>query len=206
MAGVLYSSVYGSLWSGSIVFATDTIKAALTTSTYTPDSLTHDFFNDVTNEVANSGTYAAGGATLASKTATLTVANSFGISRANSTAYAVGDLYRPASANGWIYQCIAAGTSAAAPPTFTTVPGDDFADGTATFTNKGRAIFVIDFADPQWTSFTGAARTIVIYKSTGTASTSPLIGYDTFAADVTATNGTFTYQVDSDGFALFFVE
>ena len=206
MAGVLYASVYGQLFGAGINFASDTIKLALTTSTYTPDALTHDFFNDVTNEVAASGSYAAGGITVASKTTTLTVANNFGISRANSTAYAVGDFYRPATGNGWIYQCISAGTSAASPPTFTTVVGDDFADGTATFTNKGRAIFVIDFADPQATSFTGTARTAVLYKSTGTASTSPLIGYDTFTSDVTATNGTFTYQVDSDGFAVFFVE
>jgi hypothetical protein len=44
---------------------TDTIKCALTTSTYTVDIDTHDFFNDVTNEITGTG-YTAGGATLAS--------------------------------------------------------------------------------------------------------------------------------------------
>lgn len=43
----------------------DTIKIALLTSSYTPDFDAHDFFDDVVaNEVGNSGTYAAGGATL----------------------------------------------------------------------------------------------------------------------------------------------
>lgn len=42
----------------------DTIKLALTTSSYTPDQDAHDFFDDVTNEVSASGTYSAGGATL----------------------------------------------------------------------------------------------------------------------------------------------
>ena len=47
-------------------FDTDTIKVALCTSTYTP-AQTHDYFNDVTNEVSGTG-YTAGGATLGSKT------------------------------------------------------------------------------------------------------------------------------------------
>ncbi len=49
----------------------DTIKCALTTSSYTPDQDAHDFFNDVTNEVSGTG-YTAGGATLGSKSVTYT--------------------------------------------------------------------------------------------------------------------------------------
>ena len=45
---------------------TDTIKVALATSAYTPDQDTHDYFNDVTNEVVGTG-YTAGGATLGTK-------------------------------------------------------------------------------------------------------------------------------------------
>ena len=44
----------------------DTIKVALVTSSYTPNEATHDFFDDVTNEVTGTG-YTAGGATLASQ-------------------------------------------------------------------------------------------------------------------------------------------
>ena len=50
-----------------IDFDTDTVKVMLCTSTYTPDQDTHDYKDDVTNEVTGVG-YSAGGATLASKT------------------------------------------------------------------------------------------------------------------------------------------
>lgn len=43
----------------------DTIKLCLLTSSYTPDFDAHDFYDDVSgNEVGNSGSYSAGGATL----------------------------------------------------------------------------------------------------------------------------------------------
>lgn len=50
---------------------TDTIKLALASSSYTPDQDTHDFFNDVTNEVTGTN-WAAGGVTLANCTLTYT--------------------------------------------------------------------------------------------------------------------------------------
>lgn len=45
----------------------DTIKVALTTSTYSVDQDTHDYFDDVTNEVSGTN-YTAGGATIANDT------------------------------------------------------------------------------------------------------------------------------------------
>lgn len=56
--------------------------------------------------------------------------------RANSTAYAVGDFYVPATPNGHYYKVIAAGTSGSTPPTFAT-DGTTFADGTATVQDMG---------------------------------------------------------------------
>lgn len=53
--------------------------------------------------------------------------------RANSTAYAVGDRVYAATFDGNIYECITAGTSAAAPPTFNTNLGDTTTDGTVTW-------------------------------------------------------------------------
>jgi hypothetical protein len=69
------ASLFGVPWQKQIdgssvtVYSSATVKNALTTSTYTPDPDTHDFFNDVTNEVTGTG-YTAGGQTLASKTST----------------------------------------------------------------------------------------------------------------------------------------
>jgi hypothetical protein len=51
----------------------DTIKVSLHTSTYTPNQDTHTFISpDLTNEIANTGDYVAGGVTLAGKTANYT--------------------------------------------------------------------------------------------------------------------------------------
>ena len=120
---------------GSINWASDTIKVALTTSAYTPDQDTHDFFNDVTNEVTGTG-YTAGGATLGSKTSNYTT---------------------------------------------------------------GTNTVWLDAADTSWTTSTITARRAVIYKSTGTASTSPVLGYVDFGADVVSSSGTFSIQWDSGG-------
>lgn len=56
--------------------------------------------------------------------------------RQNSHAYAVGDRYVPASANGHWYQVTVAGTSASSPPTFAT-DRTTFTDGTATVQDMG---------------------------------------------------------------------
>jgi len=69
MADVIYNSVKSSFLKASINLTTNTIKVALVTSSYTPNQDTHDFFDDVTNEVTGAG-YTAGGVTLASKTVT----------------------------------------------------------------------------------------------------------------------------------------
>lgn len=51
-----------------IDYLADTIKAALTSSSYTPNQDTHDYFDDVTNELSTANGYTAGGDTVASKT------------------------------------------------------------------------------------------------------------------------------------------
>ena len=52
------------LWvKGQIDFDTDTIKVLLTTDAYVPNKDTHDFRNDVTNEITGTG-YTAGGITV----------------------------------------------------------------------------------------------------------------------------------------------
>lgn len=54
-----------------INFTSDTIKIALTTSSYVPDQDVHEFFDDITNEIVATG-YTAGGVTLVSPTLTYT--------------------------------------------------------------------------------------------------------------------------------------
>jgi hypothetical protein len=58
--------------SGSIVWTTDSIKVSAHSSSYTPNQSTDQFFTDATNELSTANGYTAGGATLGTKTVTLT--------------------------------------------------------------------------------------------------------------------------------------
>lgn len=57
----------------------------------------------------------------------------------------------------------------------------------------------IDAADTSWTTVTFTARYAVVYKSTGTAATSPLIAYIDFGADQTVSAGNFTIVFAATG-------
>lgn len=69
MADFTYNNWFERAYDGSgdnLANGGDTIKIALLTSAYTPDRDTHDFFDDLTNEVVGTG-YVAGGATIANQ-------------------------------------------------------------------------------------------------------------------------------------------
>lgn len=69
MASLIYNSAKVAMIDGTIDLDTDTINVLLVTSSYTPNKDTHDFRDDVTNEVVGTG-YSAGGMALVSKTVT----------------------------------------------------------------------------------------------------------------------------------------
>lgn len=176
---------------------THTIKAMLTTSSNTINSGTDDYKDDITNEVTGTG-YTAGGDTVAG-TVAVVAANSWAVSRANSTAYALGDVVRPATGNGFLYQAIVAGTSGGSIPTYPTTLGGTVTDGSVTWECVGTGGVVFDTEDPTWTTSTITARQIHFYRDTGTASTSPLIAWVDLGADVSSTAATWTYVVDARG-------
>ena len=132
----LYGNVPLKFANKEIDWDTDTIKVALCTSSYTPDQDADEYYDDITNEVANGNGYTTGGATLGTKTNTYTGA-----------------------------------------------------------TNVSK----FDAADVTWSSSTITARYAVIYCSTGTASTSALIGYVDFGEDKVSDNGNFTITWDAAG-------
>lgn len=59
-----FTSVFNKLY--DLVGGTDDTYVALTSSSYTPNQDTHDFFNDVTNELPSAGGYTANGQQLTS--------------------------------------------------------------------------------------------------------------------------------------------
>jgi hypothetical protein len=76
--------------------------------------------------------------------------------------------------------------------------GETLANATMTQDNtNNRGKFDAD--DVTWATSTITARGAVIYKSTGTASTSPLIAYIDFGSDKSSSASNFTIQWHADG-------
>jgi hypothetical protein len=126
MASLIYNSAIDDMARNNIDFDTNTFKAMLVTSSYTPNKDTHDKRDDVTNEASGTG-YTAGGVTCA---------------------------------------C--------------TVTKDTANDKVT-----------LQFAAVSWATSTITARALVIYKSTGTASTDNLVAFNDFGSDVASSGGTF---------------
>lgn len=179
----------------------DSIKVTLHTSTYSPNLDTHAYVSDLTNELAASGGYSTGGVTLTSPTVTYTAANSWGTQRANSTAYTVGQIVRPATGNGFLYRCAVAGTSGGSIPTYGTTLGSNTTDGGVTWNLVGSGIIVLDAADASWSTatFTGVRYAVISDRTPGTAATQPLLGLIDFTSDQAGGGGAFTIVFDAQG-------
>jgi hypothetical protein len=78
MANLIFNNAKKYLMNGSVDLDTDTIKVMLVTSSYTPNADTHDFRDDVTNEVSGTG-YSSGGSALANKTVTTDTTDDEGV-------------------------------------------------------------------------------------------------------------------------------
>lgn len=88
--GKLGANVFGGETAGESVaidYLSDSIKVSLHTSTYAPNQDTHEFFSDVTNELATLNGYTAGGAALANKTTTYVGASNKTVHSADQTLF-----------------------------------------------------------------------------------------------------------------------
>jgi hypothetical protein len=85
------------------------------------------------------------------------------------------------------------------------VTGTGYTAGGITLANKsvsytsGTNVTKFDADDVSWTSSTITARYAVVYDSTGTASTSALIGYVDFGSNQSSSSGTFSIVWDAAG-------
>lgn len=199
------TNAMGSVSSGNapnIDFLSDTINIALVTSSYTPNLATHDFWDDVVANEASGTGYTANGATLASKTITITAANSWATTWATGTAYSLGRIVRPTTGNTFLYRASVAGTShASTEPTWPTTVGLTVVDNSSvTWTCIGSTLIQWDAADVSWSSSTVTARYAVLYDRTpATDATRPLIGLFDFGSNQSTSNGTFAITFDSLG-------
>lgn len=197
-ASTVYGFAESDAFQGNIKWTTDTIKMALMGSGYTPALSTDHHWSDISaNETTGTG-YTAGGNTMASLTATETAANSWALTWTASHAYVFGDVVKPGTANGFLYMCVVAGTSAASGPVFPTTYGATVTDGGVTWACMGRNITVFSSASVTWSAATVTASYAVIYDAqTGTAATEPLVNLQDFGGSQTATGSTFTVAPDA---------
>jgi hypothetical protein len=83
------------------------------------------------------------------------------------------------------------------------VSGTGYTAGGATLANKAVSIqsttAIFDADDVTWSSSTITARAAVLYKDTGTASTSNLLVYVDFGSNLSSSAGNFTIQWNASG-------
>lgn len=189
---------------GDVDYDADTVKYALVESGYTPNLETHEFWSTSveSNEESADG-YTAGGATLASKTNT--VVDDASVSAwASATAYEVGDIVRPGTANGRIFVCAVAGTSGGSEPSFGSTALRETSDNGVIWVYIGGSYVALDAANPSWTAGSGAtitARYGVMYVDGATPGTDDyLLAVADFESDRSASDGgTFEVQFHSTG-------
>ena len=186
----------------SVGWTSDTLNLTLHTSAYSPSLDSDVFVSALTNELAASGGYSTGGVILTSPTVTYTAANSWATQRANSTAYTVGQIVRPATGNGFLYRCAVAGTSGGTVPSYgTPAVGKNVTDGGVTWDCVGSGIIVLDAADATWSTatFTGVRYGVISDRTPGAAGAQPLLGLIDLGSDKDAGGGNFTIQFDAQG-------
>lgn len=190
-AGYWAAAVDGdTVWDGS----TD-LTLTLHTDSYTPDRTAHTHVDDLTSELATGDGYTQGGVTLSSAATSTTGADSWSQQWASETAYQVGDIVRPTTGNGFVYQAISAGTSDTTEPTWPTTIGETVVDDGVTWACVGRAVVSLAAADlePAWASFeAGPFRHVVLSdRAEGVAADQPLIGVYSYGEDQTGGGGDF---------------
>ena len=195
----LYANVYDQALSGNVNWPNDAIKMGLLSSAYTPNLATHVHWSDISaNEISGTG-YTAGGQALASKTHTVTPANSWGTSWAASTSYTQGSVIRPTAGNGYLYYAESVGAtpvSGTTQPAWPTTVGATVLDGNITWTCIGESITQFSSTtSPSWSSATITAEYGVIYDSVSGV----LIALINFGANTSITSGTFTVNVPGLG-------
>lgn len=180
----------------------DDIRLTLHTSTYIPNLDTHDYVDDLTNELSTADGYTAGGVALTTEAVTYTAANSWATQWAASTAYTLGHVVRPTAGNGFLYRVAVAGTSAASEPTWPTTVGLTVVDGGVTWECVGAGVITFDADDAMWASpstFGPYRYGVLSDRTPATAATQPLLGLIDYGTDRTAQGGAVTQQWNAQG-------
>ena len=195
-----------SILSAGVNLSSDTLKCALGTGSLSAVQSTAQTAGDVYTgsfaELSTANGYTANGVSIGSPAVATTAAAAWATTWAAGTVYAVGTIIRKVSSNGYLYQCVVAGTShASTEPTWTTVVGrEQPSDNGVIWLCIGTAVTVLTSSTISWTS-SGAgfsASYAVIYDSTsgswGSSGTAKVISWLDFGGSLTASGGG-TFQI-----------
>lgn len=204
----VYPQAFAQISAGEVDWPNETgLKMALMGTGFSFDD-THDGWADISaNDYGSATGYTAGGEALTTKAVTETDSSAL-TARADSTAYAVGDIVRTGTDSGRVFLCVVAGTSAGTEPAG--MATSDFlervTDNTVTWINIGSAITIYDADAVSWTGLdqTGTVGA-VIYNDDGV--NEPLLVFIDFETTETPTDLTVTppgegYMVFAGGGAL----
>lgn len=146
--------------------ASNGLKAAWFKSTYTPNFVTDTTYASIIATESSGSGYTAGGMTCTGVSVAVTAANSWSVQWAAGTTYAVGQVIRPSTGNGFLYYCEAGGVSGGSAPAFTTVEGSSFSDGGVVWTCLGTSIIQLLATIPTLTFTSTDFQKLVFYDPT----------------------------------------
>jgi hypothetical protein len=200
----LYGTLLQALWAAGINYSTDTIKALIYPSTYTPDQDAHQYRSSVT-EISTIATTlssaASAGATSVSVAASIGVGNAITIggNEVRVVTSVTGSGPYTLNFSGALNNGYASGAAVQANAGYT-AGGATLASKSGAYT-AGTNTYAIDAADLSWPSSSINGRGVVLYKSTGSAATDQLIGYIDGGADTLSVNGSWSVTFDAAGIA-----
>ena len=178
-------------WTSTMNWNTDNIVVTQHTSGYTPNLDTDAYVSNLTSEVVTGNGYTQGGIALSGKSVTYTPANSWTQIWTPSTPYVVGQVVRPVTGNGQLFQCVVAGTSGSSQPTWPAF-GLDVTDSGVSWVAIGAGMVTWNASNIAWTGYSGTLRYLVVSdRQTGVASTSPLLGLLDLGTTTTGSGGNF---------------
>lgn len=194
-----YRQVDLEAFTAKINLQTDPLWLLLMGTSYLPQPDTHKLSTDLTGELPTGGGYTAGGMQIAGQGFTYTTAGAWPTTWTASTAHAVEDVVRPNPANGYLYRCSVAGTSAATPPTWPLGVGQTVTDGSVTWECCGGGVTALTASNETWPApFTaGPIGSAVIVDKIVTPGI--LIAYSTFSPAITGQGGSFVEQFNPSG-------
>jgi hypothetical protein len=202
----LYGLAYQSAFNKEIDFDSDSVKALLASSSYTPNMDTHRYVTAIKRTVSDGATTNTS-TTVTSATAAFTSAD-VGAKITGTGIPAAATIASVTNATTVVISAAATATATGVSLTFShEVVGTGYTAGGQALTSRTFSYdapthtLTLDSADPSWTSSSIVARYLVYYVDTGTLATSALIAYADFGADQSSVSGTFTYLTPASGLA-----